>query len=320
MRTPFLFVSVFVTAALLPAQNLRQGLVEADAVVVARQVGKTPHDDDLTLHRLQVVHTVRGAAGATAITVLDWPKLALHQRPTPRQSRLYCLQDASATATRLGLPVANGPYFKMVGWAGANPLVGAEPAADPAVRFATVLAAAEAGASPTDTATTLCAPALGQDPVLRLEATRYLTERPDLRSKLGGLQWSQLLARATGEIDDVAHKTALAELCGEQRLEGVFDTLLVALGPVDDAEFARTVGRIGRALHGEDATERITTRLSRAANQKDKKALLLALGATSTASALDALLRMDKKDAAVEAALREHRSPAAREAVGTKKK
>jgi hypothetical protein len=320
MRTTFLFVSVFAAAAMLPAQNLRQGLVEADAVVVARQVGKTPHDDDLTLHRLQVVHAVRGVAGATAITVLDWPKLALHQRPTPRQSRLYCLQDASATATRLGLPAANGPYYKMVGWAGANPLVGAEPEADANVRFAALLAAGEAGASPNDTATALCTTALGADPVLRLEATKYLTERPDLRSKLGGLQWSQLLARATGELEDVAHKTALAELCGEQRLEGVFDALIVSLGPVEDPEFARTVGRIGRALHGEDAAERLTTRLSRAADPKDRKALLLALGATSTTTALDALLRMDRKDAAVEAALREHRSPKAREAVGSKAK
>ena len=90
-------------ASLAPAQDLRRGLVDADVVVVGRQVGKAPHGDDLVLHHVQVLLDVRGAAGNTAVTVLDWPNLALHQRPVPRQSRLYCLQDASAMATRLGL-------------------------------------------------------------------------------------------------------------------------------------------------------------------------------------------------------------------------
>ncbi len=320
MRT-FSFVATALAAtAFLPGQNLRQGLVDAHAVVVARQLGKTPHDDDLVLHRLQVLHDVRGAAGNATVTVLDWPKLALHQRPTPRQSRLYCLQDASATATRLGLPAANGPYFKMVGWAGANPLVGAEIGNDAHVRFAALLAAAEAGAAPADTAGSLCALALGQESALRVEATKFLTERPDLRSKLGELQWSQLLSRASGEMEDVPHKIALAELCAEQKLDGTFEALVVGLGPVADPEYARAVGRIGRMLHGEDAANRLGTRLHQAGDPKDRAALLLALGATNTTTALDALLRMDKKDAAVAAALREHRSPKAQEAAGSKAK
>ena len=49
--------------------------------------------------------------------------------------------------------------------------------------------------------------------------------------------------------------------------------------------------------------------------QQDRKMLLLAMGASNTKSALDALLRMSKKDQAVNAALREHRSKQAREAV-----
>jgi hypothetical protein len=36
-------------AAGASAQDLRRGLVAADAVVVARQVGKAAHDDDVTL-------------------------------------------------------------------------------------------------------------------------------------------------------------------------------------------------------------------------------------------------------------------------------
>lgn len=312
-------VSFLGLLALLPAQELRRGLVAADAVVVARQIGKTPHDDDVALHRLQVLFDVRGAGGATAVTVLDWPKLALHQRPTPRQTRLYCLQDASKTAERLGLPAANGPYFKMVGHPGSNPLVGADVAADPVVRFAQLLAASETGTAPGDTAGALFTTALQGGATVRIEAARHLTERPDLRSKLGGLQWSQLVSRAAGETEDIPYKIALAELCAEQRLDGVFDALVVGLSEVADPEYARTVGRIGKMLHGEEATARITDRLRQAGQPAARATLLLTLGATNTQSALDALLRMDRKDAAVEAALREHRSPKAQEAVGTRK-
>lgn len=322
MATPLrlgLPAAMFGLAALAPAQELRRGLVLADAVVVARQVGKTVHDEDLVLHRLQVLADVRGAGGSASLTVLDWPRLALHQRPTPRQSRLYCLQDATATATRLGLPAGDGPYFKMVGWPGSNPLVGADLDADPVVRFARLLAAAEAGASPANTAAALVDVALGGDRTLRVEATRLLAERPDLRARLDGLVWSRLVTRAAGEVDDVGYKIALAELCAEQRLDGVFDALLVALGQVADPEYARAVGRIGNLLHGEDAAARLEERLRRAALPRDREALLLALGATNTKAALESLLRMDPKDAAVEAALREHRSPRAQEAAGRRK-
>ncbi|HEX6810334.1 MAG TPA: hypothetical protein VF384_01810 [Planctomycetota bacterium] len=302
----------------LPAQDLRRGLVDADAVVVGRQVGKTVHDEDIVLHRVQVLHDVRGAAGNTAVTVFDWPKLSLHQRPMPRQSRLYCLMDASATATRLGLPSANGPYYKMVGWAGSNPLVGAEIANDPNVRFARLLDGST-GTPPAETASALCTMALQGEAGLRTEAVRYLVERPDLQSKLDQLQWSQLVTRASGEIDDVTHKIALAELCAEQRLEGLLEALAVSLGQVSDPEYARTVGRIGKLLHGEAAVAKLEQRLRTAGQPQDRKALLLAIGATNTASALECLLRMDAKDEAVRAALNEHRSPRAREAAASRK-
>ncbi|MBM4059963.1 MAG: hypothetical protein FJ265_02555 [Planctomycetes bacterium] len=301
------------------AQDLRRGLLDADAVVVGRQVGRTRHGDQLDLHRLQVLHPIRGAGGAGAVTVLDWPQLGLHQRPSPRQSRLYCLQDASATAARLGLPPAQGPYYKMVGWAGSSPLIGAELDADPVVRFARVLARSEAGARPLDTAAELCRIALEAGAPVRTEAARLLGERPELRAQLAPLQWSQLLARAGGELEDVGLKIALAELCAEQRLEGLLDTLAVSLGPVQDADYARAVGRIGRLLHGEQATERLQERLVRLAGPQDRAMVLLAIGATNTESALELLLRCrnaDRADRAVEAALAEHRSPRAREAAG----
>jgi hypothetical protein len=306
-------------AAPADAQDLRRGLAAADCVVVARQVGKKPHGDDVVLHRLQVMRDVRGADGHAAVTVLDWPNLSLHQRPMPRQSRLYCLENASVTAERLGLPASDGPYYRMSGWPGSNPLVGQDLEQDAIVRFATVLAASESGASPADTAAELCAMALRPDRVVRAEATRYLTERGDLRAKLGGLQWQQLVARATAEADDVDYKIALAELCAEQRIYGLVEALAVSLGPVDDPDFARCVGRIGKVLHGEAATEVLARRLRTVGQPKDRAMLLLAIGATNTDSALDALLRLDARDEAVEAALREHRSPTAKEAVLKKK-
>ena len=322
MRTVPTLFSLLCLPALLGAQELRRGLATADAVVVARGVQRTEVADDLVLHRLQIVRHVRGANEHTAVAVLDFPRLGVHQRPTPRQSRLYCLQDATAQATRLGLPADQGPFFKMVGWPGSNPLIGAEIDQDPVFRFAALLATADAGAPPADTAAALCTIALGNDGVVRTEAARLLTERADLRSHLGGLSWSRLMARAAGEVDDVPHKIALAELCAEQRLDGLLDALAVSLGPVEDEEYARAVGRIGKLLHGEAATGKLEARLRIAGQEQDRKALLLAIGATNTQSALDALLRMNEvgKDPAVEAALREHRSPRAREAVMPKRR
>lgn len=323
MRTLLLFGALSCLAPTATSQDLRRGLVDADLVAVARQIGKTEFSTELTLHRLQVLHPVRGAGDHKAVCVLDWPKLGLHDRPTPRQSRLYCLQDASVQAARLGLPAADGPYYKMVGWAGSNPLIGADIGKDPIVHFAQLLARGEAGATPLNTATELCTIALQGGPGLRTEAARFLAERPDLRSKLTQLQWSQLLTRTSGEIDDVTHKIALAELCAEQGLDGLIDALALALGQVQDAEYARTVGRIGKLLHGEAATEKLEQRLRLAGQPQDRAALLLAIGATNTSSALEALLRMDTagagKDPAVEAALREHRSPRAQEAISRRK-
>jgi hypothetical protein len=299
------------------AQDLRRGLLDADLVAVGRQVGKKKHNDDLELHRLQIVHDVRGAGGNTAVTVLDWPKLGLHQRPSPRQSRLYCLQDASAAAARLGLPTADGPYYKMVGWAGCSPLVGSDLQADATVQFASVLARSDAGARPLDTADALCRIALvGQTPV-RTEAAKLLTERADLRALLTPLQWSQLVARASGELDDVPHKIALAELCAEQRLDGLLESLAVSLGPVADPDYARTVGRIGKRLHGEGATPLLLQRLDQLREPQSRAAVMVALGATNNDSALAALTRMRDfapADAAVAAALKEHRSTRVQEA------
>ncbi|MGC6486503.1 MAG: hypothetical protein ACON4Z_02575 [Planctomycetota bacterium] len=319
MRSLYLVCAALALAAATTGQDLRRGLASADAVIVGRQVGKTPHGDSLTLHRVQVLEAVRGLEGERAVTVLDWPKLSLHSRPTPRQSRLYCLLDASAVAQRLGLPSRGAPYFKMVSWAGSHPLIGGERDQDPVVRLARLLAAAERGAPPGVTASALAQLAVDGDPRVRSEAARYLTERSDLRGKLAGVHWSRLTARATGEVEDIDYKIALATLCAEQRLGGLVDALAVSLGPVTDPRYARCLGRISKVLHGEQATEVLSRRLRNLGKSEDRRMVLLAIGATETQSALDALLKMDERDADVTAALREHRSKRARDAADARR-
>lgn len=311
---------VAVLAPATTAQDLHKALVATDAVLVARQVGKRAVNPELIVHRLQVLKAVRGVdAGTTAVSVLDWPNLALHQRPMPRQQRLYCLEDCSALAARLGLPAGEGPYFRMHGGGGTNPLVGAAVDADPAVRLAQVLAASQDGRTPAATAADLFDFALNGAPAVRGEAAALLVARADLRDHLAATQWSQLAGRATGELEDIAYKIALSELCAEQRVGGLLDGLIVSLGPVQDAEFARTVGRIATHLHGEAGAARFTERLQIARQPETRAMLLLALGASSTDAALQTLLQLKRSgaDPAIEAALKEHRTVRAQDAVST---
>ncbi|MFO1076727.1 MAG: hypothetical protein U1E73_03265 [Planctomycetota bacterium] len=321
MRTLFPFVLAVGIGAALTAQDLRRGIADADLVAVGRQVGKRPVGEALVLHRVQVVKKLIGTTEATAVVVLDWPKLAMHNRPSPRQSRLYCLRDASATAARLGLSATEGPYYQMVGWAGSSPLIGADLDRDPIVAFAGIFARSAAGASAEATAGELAEVAAQGHASVRVEAARYLTERGDLRASLAPVQWSRLVARATGETADVPYKIALAELCGEQAIFGIVDALAASLGPVEDPEFARTVGRIATALHGEAATSVLEKRLVHLDRPADRAAVLRAIGATNTRSALALLLRLNGRgaDEAVEAALGEHRSPEARDAIAHKR-
>lgn len=316
---PLLLAAVVVATTLRPvaAQDLRRALVDADLVAVARQIGKQAANDDVDLHRLQIVSLVRGGnADLRTVAVIDWPKLSLHNRPQPRQSRLYCLHDATREAQRLGLPAADGPYYRMSGRHGSNPLVGAEDETVPVLAFARALAAAEAGAPPAGSAASLLAMALGTDPVVRLEATRHFSEQPLLRTHVSPLQWNQVLSHASAESEDIAYKIALAELCAEQRVDGTVEALVVGLAAVRDRDYVRTVGRLCAHLRGDDAAAPLLARLQTTADAETRARLLLAIGATQTGPALDALLRLkgDRADAAVDAALREHGSARAQEA------
>ncbi len=318
-----LLIAASTLAPAAAAQDLRRALVAADLVAVARQIGKTAFSDDIDLHHLQLVDVLRAPAAApTTVTVLDWPKLSLHNRPSPRQGRLYCLHDATREARRLGLPDAGGPYYRMNAQSGTNPLVGADLGQDPVIQFARVLTAAERGAAPATTAAALVATALGAEPVTRLEATRHLAEQPLLRRNLVPVQWSRLLARATAETDAIDYKIALVELCAEQRLDGVVDAVILGLGSVHDIAFVRTAGRVCAALRGDDAAQLLLQRMQSIADQDTRNALLLAIGATQTGPALDALLRIKESGsvnasvaAVVDAALTEHGSQRAKDAI-----
>jgi hypothetical protein len=317
-------LALLLVHAAVPAQDLHRGLIEADLVAVARQVGKEDASPDLTIHRVQILGAIRGVpAGATAVSVLDWPKLSMHNRPQPRQSRLYCLQDAKTAAERAGLPADKGPYFRMVGWDGTNPLIGPDLDADPIVKFARLLAAADAGSDATATTAALVDTVLNGTPAVRTEAARVLAERPDLRSRIAAVQWSRVLSRVSGEAEDVAYKIALAELCAEQRLPGLAEAMVVGASAVQDIDYLRTTGRLTAILKGEQATPMILEQVQIARDPRHRQALLLVLGATQTQSALDALLDLRKSmgaDKAIEAALAEHKSRAAREATMQGKK
>jgi hypothetical protein len=307
----------------LHAQELRFALLDADLVTVARQLGKQSFDDNVDLHKVQVIQTLRSGGGTipATVTVLDWPNLSLHNRPQPRQSRLYCLHDATRDAQRLGLPADQGPYYRMNGRAGSNPLVGQDLTRDPIARFAQLIADGEAGHAPLVTATALLATAIGDDATTRLEAARHLAEQPLLAARITPLQWSDVLSRTSAETADAEYKVALAELCVGQRLPGLVEALIVGLDTMHNAEYARAVGRLCSVLLGEDAAEPLLKRLASNADGNTRKAMLLALGATRVPKALEALLQwkqLDSNDAAINAALKEHGGKVAREAAEPK--
>ena len=53
----------------LHAQELRFALLDADLVTVARQLGKQSFDDNVDLHKVQVIQTLRSGGGTIPVTV-----------------------------------------------------------------------------------------------------------------------------------------------------------------------------------------------------------------------------------------------------------
>jgi hypothetical protein len=132
---------------------------------------------------------------------------------------------------------------------------------------------------------------------------------------------SNVLARAIGETDDIPYKIGLCDLCAMKDVDNLVDRLCVSVPQIGDDRFLRALGRIARFIHKEEAATVLMARIMRAQG-KNRDRLIYALGATSTRSALRALLRMQTSQRdrnAVDAALLAHGAPRALEAVKTKR-
>jgi len=301
-----------------PGQQLRRAVASADLVVVGKAEVTMSPDEDVILYQLRIARTLKGDAPAQ-VTVVHSTGLSLHNRPVEDTQRLFCLHDYSAAARKAGLPPAQAPYFKMSGYAGSNPMVAAnDPADDPAVQFAQIVLDSENGTSAHKVLPRLLTLVFNGTSPINTESVNYIREREVLRDAIDPLGQSQLLSRAVGESDDVQLKIALAQLCGECRMDGLVEALCQSMDAMHDREFAATVGRIASYLHGERAAKVLAPFIDRARGTELRGNLLVALGATSTEAALDALLRLRSKDPGneyIEAALRLHGSKRAIEAI-----
>ena len=294
-------------------QRLHLAVARANVVAIAKEIGIQPLGDQLFLHRMVTVESLKGNAPAT-FTVVERKRVTDQPRPTPAQARIYCLE----IDRQPDLPGRFAPYYRMTGHAGSNPLPTEPHDADPSVRLVRTLVRSEKGQGPARTAGELLQLAIHSDGPARTEAVQVLRERSVLADSLSHPQLSDLLSRAVGETDDIPYKIALASLCVERRLNGVIDALCMSVESTGDEQFARVLGRLARYVHGEEAIGVLRPRIGKARTDKERDLLLLALGATGTDTALRALLRLRRVDGPsphVDAALRAHGSRRALEAV-----
>lgn len=315
----------------LPAQELRVAVDHAPVVVVGQHRGVRPHGDDYLLHKVRVALTLRGDAG-DEVTVLEWKKLSYHNRPAIAAARLYCLHPVDEPE-RLGLPT--GRYYRMDAHPGSHPAV-AHPAVtrtatgdptasqreDPVLRLVRVLVAAQRDGSIADKKSELFDLAVTAPSPARIEAARLLVERAVLLDALNPVELASLLAQASAETEDTEYKLALATVCAERRMPDLVEALCLTWPQIDDENFSRAIGRFAKHLHGEAATDQLTPYLQRARDPKLRGHVLLAIGATSTDSALEALLRvrqLETDTTRVDAALRLHGAARAVEATNHKR-
>ncbi len=317
-RLPSLLLALAAANATALAQDLRSAIDRAEFVGVGRHHGVRPHGEDFLLHKVAVVQNL-GEPLADEITVLEWKKVAFHVRPAIAATRLYCLHEVAEPA-RLGLP--EGRYFKLDQNAGSHPAVDPKaPERDSSVRLARVLLGAKRSGSIVGAKDALLDLALRGPTPVRTEATRLFAERSALLDALHAVDLATLLGKAGAETEDIDYKLALATVCAERRMPGLLEGLCLTWPQIDDENFSRAVGRFARHLHGEAATEQLLPWLQRSRDPKLRGHVMLALGATSTDAALEALLRIKRLEPgnrALEAALRLHGAPAAVEAVGKK--
>lgn len=305
-------LTVVLTLSLLrpsAAQELRSAVSASDLVVIAIDSGVRPLAPGILLHRLEIRSALKGEVRGQ-VSVLEHTTLSHHARPTPAETRLYCLHELRKDQVPAGLPEALSPFYKLDARVGGNPPLAAPFEADPWVELAKVVVAADGGLDTQRTADRLHALALLGKPGVRLEAVRMLTERVAAMGKLTPMQWSELVTRAVGELEDVPYKIALAELCAEKKLPALVDELCLSVDQVEDPRFAEALGRIAKVLHGDSAHEALLPALRRARSPETKGRLWLALGATSTEGAAKLLLEAERNEPRgnrwLEAALRLH--------------
>jgi hypothetical protein len=312
-------LAALASLAPLIAQELRVAIEAAPLVVIGRHRGVRPHGDDYLLHKVAVARVLRGDAGAE-VTVLEWKKLSFHNRPAIAATRLYCLH--AVDAERLGLPA--GSYFRLDAHPGSHPAVDEAAAArdaDGIVQLAVLLIGAQREGSIAARKDAVLELALTATSPARTEAARLLSERAALLDALNPLELGSLLAKAGAETADIDYKLALATVCAERRMPELIEALGLTWPQIDDESYSRAIGRFAKHLHGEAATAQLLPYLQRARDPKLRGHVLLALGATSTESALEALLRarrLETDRARVDAALRLHGAPRALEAAGKK--
>ncbi len=316
------FITITAVLALTsPAltQQLRFAVADATVVTTAKHVGLQALGNDLFLHRIRIATVLKGDLDGV-VTIVEPKRVSDQPRPVADAgTRLYCLRPDPRT----DLPARHAPYYRMGGYQGGNPVVTGSLEASPTIQFATILIASQRGKSPQVTANALVEFALrGKANSLCAEAIDEIRSRPTLLAKLRPLTLDRLLARAVGETDDIPFKVTLASLCGEARQPGVVTALCIGFEQVSDPRFARAVGRIARHLHGEAATDMIRPEFATASKPAERQALLIALGATRTESALNALLRyrqINGERTPIDAALRAHGSKRALAAIHTTK-
>lgn len=312
MRTKLLAFVPLLLCAGLPAQ-LRQAVVDARYVVVAKHVGVRPLGNEFFLHRYETVDTLKGEAPA-AFTVAERKKVADMPQPKPGPDRLLCLTDDRGAED---FPERFAPYLVPTGYRGGDPVVDDTPASRSVLQLAHTLLESAEGRSPARTSADLVEIALRGAGPARIEASESLRERPILRDAIPEIMRDALLLSAIGESDDVALKISLASLCAEAGQKGVVEAMCIALQSVDDPRMAQATGRIARHVHGEGAVTVLQPFLQQARGPVRDR-VLLAIGATGTEAALQTLLTMRQKDGgskAVDAALRAHGSPRALEAI-----
>lgn len=318
-RTDLIATLFVLTATCVEAQQLRHATWNADLIVVAKVEGVRPLGNEVMLHTLRPTRTLKGEI-LPQVTIVETKRASDQPKPVLGKPRIYCLK----VARNVDLPERHGPFYRMTGFRGDHPLVSDDPAKpNTAMRLVECLLAAEDGQSPELTCRTLVQLGLTGEGPAATEAIEVLRERTAVSDRLDDLQRSDLLARAVGETNDVDLKIALASLCAEQKMRGIIDAFCLSIEESPNERFARTVGRLAKFAHGEGAFDVLRPHIARARTPAVKDQLLLALGATQTDKALNALLRyreLHGAGKAVDAALAAHGSKRAKEAIANRRR